>query len=65
MAGTSYRAWYVKPAVKFIHFSLAGQAALMALALGGIIGWMIFCVGAFAMFEFALWADGRWPEMRD
>lgn len=64
MAGKSYTPWYVKVAVKLIGLGLASLAAMMALRLGGVIGWTGFGLGAFAMFEFALWADWQWPDMR-
>ena len=64
MAGKSYTPWYVKVAVKLIGLGLASLAAMMALSLGGVIGWTGFGLGAFAMFEFALWADWQWPDMR-
>lgn len=64
MAGRSYTPWYVKAAVKLLAFLLACLAAMMALRLGGIIGWTGFGLGAFAMFEVALWADWQWPDMR-
>jgi len=64
MVGKSYTPWYVKVAVKLIGLGLASLAAMMALSLGGVIGWTGFGLGAFAMFEFALWADWQWPDMR-
>jgi hypothetical protein len=64
MAGKSYTPWYVKVAVKLIGLGIATLAAMMALRLGGVIGWTGFGLGAFAMFEFALWADWQWPDMR-
>jgi len=64
MVGKSYTPWYVKVAVKLIGLGLASLAAMMALKLGGVIGWTGFGLGAFAMFEFALWADWQWPDMR-
>ena len=64
MAGESYVPWYVRPAVELLRFALAWLAAMMALTFGGVIGWTGFCLGGFAMFEFALWADWQWPEMR-
>jgi len=64
MVGKSYTPWYVKVAVKLIGLGLASLAAMMALRLGGVVGWTGFGLGAFAMFEFALWADWQWPDMR-
>jgi hypothetical protein len=64
MVGKTYTPWYVKAAVKLLGFLLASLAAMVALRLGGIIGWTGFGLGAFAMFEFALWADWQWPDMR-
>lgn len=64
MAGKYYTPWYVKVAVKLVGFGIAALAAMMALRLGGVIGWTGFGLGAFAMFEFALWADWQWPDMR-
>jgi hypothetical protein len=64
MAGESYVPWYVKAMVKLLGFALASLAAMMAFRFGGIIGWTGFGLGVFAMFEFALWADWQWPEIR-
>ena len=65
MAGRSYVPWYVRAGVKLLGFLLACLAAMVALRLGGIFGWTAFGLGAFAMFELALWADWQWPEMRN
>ena len=64
MAGKCYTPWYVRVAVKLIGLGIATLAAMMALRLGGVVGWTGFGLGAFAMFEFALWADWQWPDMR-
>jgi hypothetical protein len=64
MAGGSYTPWYVKLAVKLIGFGIATLAAMIALRVGGVIGWAGFGLGALAMFEFSLWADWQWPDMR-
>jgi hypothetical protein len=64
MAGESYTPWYVKIAVKLIGFGIATLAAMIALRVGGVFGWAGFGLGAFAMFEFSLWADWQWPDMR-
>jgi hypothetical protein len=37
---------------------------MIALRVGGVFGWAGFGLGAFAMFEFSLWADWQWPDMR-
>ena len=64
MAGKSYTPWYVSVALKVLRFALASLAAMMALRLGGVIGWTAFGLGAFAMVELALWADWQWPDTR-
>ncbi|MGQ9573100.1 MAG: hypothetical protein ACUVV3_07950 [Dehalococcoidia bacterium] len=64
MAGRVCAPWYVMAALRLIDVMLACLAALMALRVGGVIGWTGFGLGAFAMFEMALWADWQWPEMR-
>jgi len=64
MAGESSVPWYVMAALKLLGFMLACLAGMMALRVGGVIGWTGFGLGAFAMFEVALWADWEWPEMR-
>ena len=65
MAGKSYTPWYVKLMVKLIGYGIATLGAMIVLRVGGVIGWTAFGLGAFAMFEFALWADWQWPDMRD
>ncbi|KPK47060.1 MAG: hypothetical protein AMJ77_04285 [Dehalococcoidia bacterium SM23_28_2] len=64
MAGSPRPPWYVKATLELIGFMLASLAAMMALRLGGVIGWTGFALGVFAMYELALWADWQWPEMR-
>ena len=64
MAGESYTPWYIKAMVKSLGWMLAWLAAMMAVTIGGVMGWTGFGLGAFAMFEVALWADWQWPEMR-
>jgi hypothetical protein len=64
MAGKSYTPWYVRVMVRSLVLMLACLAAMMVLEFGGVIGWTGFGLGAFAMFEIALWADWQWPEMR-
>ena len=64
MAGYSYTPWYVRVAVEAINWGLAVLATMVALRVGGVFGWTSFGLGAFAMFEFALWADWQWPDMR-
>jgi len=64
MAGESYGPWYVRAMVKSVGWMLAWLAAMMAVTIGGVIGWTGFGLGAFAMFEIALWADWQWPEIR-
>ena len=53
---------YVKPAVKFLQAAIAVEVAAMLLAVGGVLGWIIFALGIFAAFELALWADFHWPD---
>jgi len=64
MAGKSYTPWYVKAMLKLLVLLLACLAAMMALRVGGVIGWTGFGLGVFAMVEIALWADWQWPDMR-
>jgi hypothetical protein len=63
MAGESYAPWYVRAMLKVLGVLLACLAAMMVLTVGGVIGWTSFGLGAFAMFEIALWADWQWPEL--
>jgi len=53
---------YVKAMVRLLQVAIAVQAAMVLLALGGIIGWIAFALGIFAAFELALWADFHWPD---
>jgi hypothetical protein len=64
MAGKPCTPWYIKAMIKSLVVMLACLAVMMILDFGGILGWTGFGLGAFAMFEVALWADWQWPEMR-
>jgi hypothetical protein len=64
MAGRSHTPWYVMALLKMLSFALACLAAMMALRLGGVIGWTGFGLGVFAMIEVGLWSDYQWPELR-